>query len=441
MSDLFNALFNQEVNTDDDCEPLYTTVDVPDEINLPYTVVGQMTEEEYEEWGEKFRLTMLDLYDNHNMPPITKGCSRDVIIRKLQSFNNIEVIGNEKVHVRENGQNVYIGLNTWSNAVNHWFPEMADVAIGKGAKMKSIQPSIMEWFRNRERFMHISKMTIWKDRLKGFRDDPTLPMWPQVLQSIRVGGGNQPVVNIRGTVAKHIFQTEMLERCEKGQKDIVVYDPSMGWAGRMVGFLAACNHLELQYHTDSLTYIGTDPNTQIFDRYEKIERFWKKEINPSCKGKVIPVCSGSETFDETEVYQQYKGKVDIMFTSPPYFAKERYSQDETQSFKKFDGYPEWRDGFLGKTFENLYELLADDGVVYWNIADLKISKNKYLPLEDDSIAAAEAAGFELVEVCPMLMRYLIGRDSSSFIEAGNNVIQFGGVNRKTEPIFKFRKKQ
>ena len=440
MSKSFDAFFNQ-TTIYDDCEPLYTTVDVPDEINIPYTEVAKMTEEEYEEWGDKFRLIMLDLYDNHNMPMLTKGCSRTDIINKLKSFNKIKVIDNKSVHVRDNGRNVYIGLNTWSNAVNHWFPEMADVSIGKGSKMKSIQPSIVEWFRNRERFMHVSKKTIWKDRLQGFREDPTLPMWPQMLQSIRLGGGNQPVVNIRGTVAKHIFQTEMLERHKKKQKDIVVYDPSMGWAGRMIGFLAACSHEELQRDTNSLTYIGTDPNTAIFDRYEKIERFWKKEIDQACKGKVIPVCSGSETFDETEVYQQYKGKVDIIFTSPPYFAKERYSQDETQSFKKFEAYPEWRDGFLGKTFENLYELLADDGVVYWNIADLKVSKGKFMPLEDDSIKAAEAAGFELVETCPMVMRFMVGRDSGSFIEDGRNVIEFQGVNRKTEPIFKFRKKQ
>ena len=34
-------------------------------------------------------------------------------------------------------------------------------------------------------------------------------------------------------------------------------------------------------------------------------------------------------------FQKYKGKLDISFTSPPYFNREQYSQDETQSFKVY----------------------------------------------------------------------------------------------------------
>lgn len=442
MSSLFDVVFNTKTKVDDDCEPLFTYVTIPDEINLPWSTIRDMTDEEYIEWGDKFRLAIVDGYENHHMPPTTKGCSRDEIITKLKKFNNIEVLNDEKVCCIENGQRVYNGLNSWSNAVNHWFPEMADVDIGKGTKGKSTQPSIVEFFRDRNHFFKVSPATIKRDRMKGFKGCEDDPIWPGIIQSVRVGGGNQPAVNIRGTVAKHIYQVELLKRSRAGQKDIVVYDPSMGWAGRMVGFLAACNHMEIHHSVDTLTYIGTDPNTTIFDRYKKVERFWKKEINPACKGTVIPVCSGSETFDETEVFQQYRGKVDIMFTSPPYFNRERYSEDETQSWKKFDEYPGWRDGFLYKTFRNMYELCAEDGVVYWNIADLKLSKNKFLPLEEDSIKAAEAAGFVLEETCPMMLRYLIGRDSDvKFIDGGKNVITFKGQPRKTEPIFKFVKEK
>ena len=42
---------------------------------------------------------------------------------------------------------------------------------------------------------------------------------------------------------------------------------------------------------------------------------------------------GSEHIGNHPDFQQYKGKLDMVFTSPPYFDREQYSEDEEQSFK------------------------------------------------------------------------------------------------------------
>ena len=44
---------------------------------------------------------------------------------------------------------------------------------------------------------------------------------------------------------------------------------------------------------------------------------------------------GSEEIGDNPSFQKYEGKLDFVFTSPPYFNREQYSQDENQSFKKF----------------------------------------------------------------------------------------------------------
>ena len=51
-----------------------------------------------------------------------------------------------------------------------------------------------------------------------------------------------------------------------------------------------------------------------------------------------------------------KGKLDMVFTSPPYFDREQYSEDDEQSFKSYPMYSDWRDNFLKRpTLTNAYE--------------------------------------------------------------------------------------
>jgi len=152
---------------------------------------------------------------------------------------------------------------------------------------------------------------------------------------------------------------------------------------------------------------------------------------------------GSEDFKKNDLFKKYRGRGSIVYTSPPYFAKEQYSKDEGQSFKKFPGYLGWKEGFLKPTIENAYEFLAEGKMFYWNIADVNIGRDR-LPLEQDSIEIAEKAGFTLKETLYQLMRNFPGRDVSNQqikkqIENGANFIKTQGKWVKYEPVFVFEK--
>lgn len=90
------------------------------------------------------------------------------------------------------------------------------------------------------------------------------------------------------------------------QYDDVVYDPYAGWGSRM---LACCER--------GAHYVGNDINLHLKDGYERI-----------IKEKDLKNCT--VTFGDSKVYQEsLKGRVDFIFTSPPFYYDELYSYSET----------------------------------------------------------------------------------------------------------------
>jgi len=64
-------------------------------------------------------------------------------------------------------------------------------------------------------------------------------------------------------------------------------------------------------------------------------------------------------------------KVDFVFTSPPYFDIERYSEEDTQSWKRYPTTDKWLEGFLFPMLSKSWGCLAEGGRIAINIADKK----------------------------------------------------------------------
>ena len=128
-----------------------------------------------------------------------------------------------------------------------------------------------------------------------------------------------------------------------------VLDFSMGWGDRLVGFLGS----------NAESYVGIDPNSKMQEPYRKIKEF----CNVDKKTRFI--CSPAEDADLSDV------KVDFVFTSPPYFDIERYSDEDTQSWKRYSEVALWVEGFLCKTLKKCWDALEEGGRICVNIADKK----------------------------------------------------------------------
>jgi hypothetical protein len=113
-----------------------------------------------------------------------------------------------------------------------------------------------------------------------------------------------------------------------------------------------------------------------------------------------------------------------------------YSDDETQSYKSHGEYADWRDNFLRPTLETAFRYLKNDRYLCWKIANIKVSANKTIHLEEDSIEILKSLGMEYKGKIGMLMTKMIGNSDP---ERLTNKVLFNGEWFKHEPIFVFRK--
>ena len=186
--------------------------------------------------------------------------------------------------------------------------------------------------------------------------------------------------NFRPATAKTIYELY-------GKENSKVLDTSSGFGGRLLGFFTAKNTSE---------YVGIDPNTA--DSCNKFILYMSRYFTNK-KAYVNKI--GSEDFT-IENYPQYENYFDISFTSPPYFDTEKYSDSDTQSYKKFNTYDMWVDGFYRNTIYNSCNALKLDGTFAINIFEKVDNIKEYTEefLND--------CGFYIVKEDKYLLRVMSG---------------------------------
>ena len=183
-----------------------------------------------------------------------------------------------------------------------------------------------------------------------------------IRKGIRTYSGVQSVSNFRPTAAAAIYHTF-------APQDAVVWDPSCGYGGRMIGAIVADNIKK---------YIGTDPCAPTMNGLKQMS----SDISGVTNTEVELHQLGSEDFVCNE-------QVDLCFTSPPYFDTEKYSDEDTQSWVKFQSTNEWNDGFMRQTIKNCKESLKPDGWMVLNVADV----SSHPSLVSDVIQIAKEESF------------------------------------------------
>ena len=261
-----------------------------------------------------------------------------------------------------------------------YFPHFWDVKCGS-AKM-----SPMEIFHDDEQFaITMGKCYDWCHKHNDFKMTIN-----RIRQSLKIYNGAQAVSNFRPTAAKLIYETH--------GGDGVVRDMSCGWGGRLIGALASSNVKR---------YIGTEPSTKTFEGLLQIRddfSYIDKEIELYKLG--------------SEEFRPERDSLDLCFTSPPYFDTEKYSDEETQSYKKFPTLDGWIDGFMRKTIDNCRYGLKHNGRLIINIADTSTGKG----IAEDTVKLAVEMGFERDDDWNLILSSIAGK------------------SKKYEPIFIFRKR-
>ena len=294
-------------------------------------------------------------------------------MKKLIKFDHTTIIDDDKII-----QTMHALRLAWT----YFEPHFWKVKCGN-AKM-----SAWDNFQDDEKLKKVIRKTWrWQRKWGGGKFTEN-----RLRQCLKLYEGTQTVSNFRPTAAKYIYETY--------GGDGVVWDMSSGWGGRLLGALSSKRVKK---------YIGTDPSTVAYDGVCKMKEDFSY-INKEIELHKL----GSEVFKPKE-------KVDLCFTSPPYFDTEKYSDEDTQSYKKYPSEDKWINGFLFQTMKNCYDSLKKNGYLLLNIADTSSGKN----IQDGTLRIAKGFGLQHEQTLQL---------SLSTLARGGE-----GTGFKYEPIYVFKK--
>lgn len=223
--------------------------------------------------------------------------------------------------------------------------------------------------------------------LEAFADDKLLRRalgllltYGQPLTSTSLAGklaivsGTQACSNFRPGFALAVYR-------QFGSHGMRVLDTSSGYGGRLVGWMASGL---------GGRYVGIDPSRASCTSNETMA------MDLGFAGNVGQLRAPAEDVPVVAVMAAAGGPVDLCFTSPPYFTKERYAaghaDEADQSWRRWPDAINWRAYFLRPMLRLQYAALRSGGLSVVNVADVQLGAKVY-PLTEWLVDAAETAGF------------------------------------------------
>lgn len=207
-------------------------------------------------------------------------------------------------------------------------------------------------------------------------------------KTFKVSGGAQTVSNFRPSVARWIY--------DKYAGDGVVYDPCAGFGGRLIGAITS---------PKVKSYTGLEPSTLTYEGLCEMAKVLK----------IDTVVNIHKAMAESSITDH---EYDLIFTSPPYFDTEKYSDEPTQSYLKYPDYEIWFSNFLEQMIYNSIKMLKRGGYLIINIANVKNAPH----LENDFKTFMESTNLDYITTYKMALSK-----------------QHSGGKFKYEPIFVYRK--
>jgi hypothetical protein len=178
------------------------------------------------------------------------------------------------------------------------------------------------------------------------------------------------VSNFRPTVARAVIQAFTAP-------DDLIVDFAAGYGGRLVGCLSLPRH-----------YLGIEPcGLQVRGLKQCIQTVGKLKCVPGT-GEIQKGCA------EDILPQLPSRSARLVFSSPPYFDWEKYSDHNTQSFVRYRSYSQWLAKFLHPVVEQSHRILSKGGHLAVNMPN----GGSRIPLLHDLTRAATSAGFTLESV-------------------------------------------
>jgi len=200
--------------------------------------------------------------------------------------------------------------------------------------------------------------------------------------ALNIVSGTQSFSNFRPGFASYLYR----KYCKPGD---TVLDTSTGYGGRLVGFLAS---------GIAGKYVEIDPNIPT-------------HLGNTMLARDLGFADVVELHNlpaEDVPYEVVAGRCDFRFSSPPYFCKEIYSTDVTQSCNRYTSGEAWRDGFLIPMLKLTFTALKPGCTSIVNIALVKFGSTVY-PLDEWPRECGEQVGFHYIRTDEFPMSRRVGK--------------------------------
>jgi len=221
---------------------------------------------------------------------------------------------------------------------------------------------------------------------------------------LKTRNGTKGVTNLRPSTTKFIYDNY----CSQNGK---VLDPCSGFSGRLAGCIAS---------NKNIFYHGIDPNGKAAIGNMKMANFFSAQYD-MFGNRIYKYKFRQDLGMAEEVMPEIREEYDLIFTSPPYYDLELYSEELSQSCNRYKEYNEWLENFLWTIVDESKRILKKDGRLILNIKNTEKYK-----IADDLCIYCEKE-WEL--------------EKTYYMRLANNEFNRGGVTtHHTEPIFVFRKK-
>jgi hypothetical protein len=254
-----------------------------------------------------------------------------------------------------------LGSGTGLRIANYFHPRMWSVRVSR-------YRSPMDVFLDNDllRKALARAWTIWPDRFGANASN--------LRRMLKTFPHTAAVSNFRPTLARGVID-------RFSQPGNTVLDFSAGFGGRLVGCL-----------TLQRAYIGIEPcRDQVAGLRENIRALSSVRVS-GASARIYAGCA------ERVIRRIASRSVDLVFSSPPYYDWERYSNEETQSSVRYGSYDGWLAGFLRPCIEESCRALRPKGCMIVNV-----SGKERRPFRDDVVQIADRAGFVLSREIPMLL--------------------------------------
>lgn len=349
------------------------------------------TKERYQQNPDKVVEEIFNIYRSINIVPIVyytePGIKRAIIDLEHTVANSVEIIEKDGITLKKS-PTIPLGNNQGQSINRFLFPNMM-TAEPKGRGSNSL----------RDRFNDDRKLLRAIRLCFDQRDGLNLAHPTAVRRALELVTGEN-IQNFKPLNARAIV--EYLCPVLWGN----IYDYSAGYGGRLLGITTS----KLRYN-----YTGIDPNTETIGYLNYLNDL----IYDTVGNRGALVQTVSEEHKPAE-------KVDLAFSSPPYFNLEKYSDEPTQCMNRYTTLDEWFEGYVVPTMQNIHSSLEDDGLFATNIADYKIGSNKEFKVVDRWIETAEKLGFKHRVTIRMMLntRPGVGNDKTAGREKFEGVYVF-----------------